>query len=111
MLSVITTELSTSMPIASSMPIIVRMFSVKPRKYSAPSVTSSDAGTARLTITVVDRCRRKNSSMKKLSVAPIRPALRSSRSESRMLSAWLRDDQDLDALQLRHFARLLPPLP
>jgi len=37
MLSVITTELSTSMPIASSMPIIVRMLSVNPRKYMAPA--------------------------------------------------------------------------
>ena len=55
MLSVITTELSTSMPIASSMPIIVRMLSVKPRKYIAPSVTSSEAGTASETISVVGR--------------------------------------------------------
>ena len=49
------TELSTSMPIASSMPIIVRMLSVKPRKYIAPSVTSSEAGTASETISVVGR--------------------------------------------------------
>ena len=89
MLSVITTELSTSMPIASSIPIIVRMLSVKPRKYIAPSVTSSEAGTARLTIRVVGRCLRKNSSMKNDSAAPIMPALRSSRSDWRMLSAWL----------------------
>ena len=89
MLSVITTELSTSMPIASSMPIIVRTLSVNPMKYMAASVTSSEAGTATLTISVVGRCRRKNSSMKKLSTAPIIPALRSSRSDSRMLSAWL----------------------
>ena len=66
MLSVITTELSTSMPIASSMPIIVRMLSVRPRKYIAASVTSSEPGTARLTIAVVGKWRRKKSSMKKL---------------------------------------------
>ncbi len=89
MLSVMTTELSTSMPMASSMPIIVRMLMLKPRKYIAPSVTSSEAGTATVTITVVGRWRRNSSSMKKLSTAPIMPALRSSRSESRMLSAWL----------------------
>ena len=88
MLSVITTELSTSMPTASSMPIIVRMLSENPRKYMAPSVTSSDAGTARLTISVVGRWRRKNSSMVKLSTAPTMPALRSSRSDCRMPSAW-----------------------
>ena len=88
-LSVITTALSTSMPIASSMPIMVRMLSVKPRKYIAPSVTSSDAGTASDTISVVGRWRRNSSSMKKLSTAPTSPALRSSRSDWRMLSAWL----------------------
>ncbi len=55
MLSVTTTELSTSIPIATSMPIIVSTLSVSPRKYIAPSVTSSEAGTARLTISVVGR--------------------------------------------------------
>ncbi len=107
MLSVITTELSTSMPIASSMPIIVRMLSVRPRKYIAASVTSSDAGTARLTMSVVGRWRRKKSSMKKLSVAPIRPALRSSCSESRMLSAWLPTTRILMPCSCGQLARLV----
>ena len=109
MLSVITTELSTSMPMASSMPIIVRTLSVRPRKYIAPSVTSSDAGTARLTISVVGRWRRKKSSMKKLSAAPIRPALRSSRSECADAVGLVADHQDLDALQLRQLARRRRP--
>ncbi len=47
MLSVTTTALSTSRPIDSSMPIIVRMLSEKPRKYIAATVISSENGTAR----------------------------------------------------------------
>ena len=62
MLSVTTTALSTSRPIASSMPIIVRMLSEKPRKYIAASVTSSENGTARLTISVVGQSRRNRNS-------------------------------------------------
>ena len=53
MLSVTTTALSTSRPIASSMPIIVRMLSEKPRKYMAATVMRSEKGTASATISVV----------------------------------------------------------
>ena len=105
MLSVITTELSTSMPIATSMPIMVSTLSVRPRKYIAPSVTSSDAGTARLTISVVGRWRRKASSMKNDSTAPISPALRSSAQRRTDAVCLVGDHQDLDALQLRQLAR------
>ena len=52
-LSVTTTALSTSMPMASIMPIIDMTLIERPRKYIAASVTSSDSGTARLTIRVV----------------------------------------------------------
>ena len=55
MLSVTTTALSTSRPIASSMPIIVRMLSEKPRKYMAATVISSEKGTASATISVVGK--------------------------------------------------------
>ena len=44
------------MPIASIMPIIEKMLSVRPRKYSAASVTSSEPGTASATIAVVGQC-------------------------------------------------------
>ena len=54
MFSVTTTALSTSMPTASISPIIDRMFSESPAKYSAPSVINSENGTDAVTISVVD---------------------------------------------------------
>ena len=69
------------------------------------SVTSSDAGTARLTISVVGKWRRKGSSMKKRQHRADQPGLAQLVQRRRMLSAWLADNQDLDALQLRQPVR------
>ena len=88
MLSVVTTALSTSRPTASIIPIIVRMLSEKPRKYIAARVMTSENGTAMLTIRVVGQSRRNVNSTTSASAAPIRPALRNSRSDMRMLSDW-----------------------
>ena len=85
----ITTALSTSMPIASIIPIIEKMLSVSPRKYIAASVISSEPGTASATIAVIGQSRRKKNSTPIASTMPIRPASRRSPSELRMLSAWL----------------------
>jgi hypothetical protein len=54
MLSVTTTALSTSMPMASIRPIIDRMFRESPAKYRAPSVIRSENGTDEMTINVVE---------------------------------------------------------
>ena len=88
-LSVTTTALSTSMPIASIMPIIDMTLIVRSRKYIAASVTSSESGTARLTISVVGQCRRKRKSTSSASTAPISPASPTSARERRMEVAWL----------------------
>jgi len=58
MLSVTTTALSTSMPIASISPIIDRMFSDRPAKYRAPRVINSENGIEAMTMSVVDTWRR-----------------------------------------------------
>src|SRR6478672_1808537 len=50
MLSTTTTALSTSMPTASSRPIIDRMLSVTPAKYMKPSVITKQIGMASVTI-------------------------------------------------------------
>ena len=89
MLSVTTTALSTSMPTASIMPIIVSTLSVSPRKYIAASVMMSEQGTARLTISVVGQSRRKKNSTASAKAAPRSPAFLKSVSEFVMLSAWL----------------------
>ncbi len=88
MLSVTTTALSTSSPIASSMPIIVRMLSEKPRKYIAATVISSENGTASPTISVVGQSRRNRNSTISARPAPMRPAFRRSLREVRMFSDW-----------------------
>src|SRR3546814_4352324 len=62
MLSTTTTALSTSMPTASSRPIIVRMLRVTPAKYMKPSVITKQIGIARVTISVDGQCRRKKNS-------------------------------------------------
>ena len=53
MLSVTTTALSTSMPIARISPIIERMLRLMPRKYIAPSVIRIENGTHSTTMIVV----------------------------------------------------------
>src|SRR3546814_17193005 len=59
MLSTTTTALSTSMPTASSRPIIVRMLRVTPAKYMKPSVITKQIEIARVTISVDGQWRRK----------------------------------------------------
>ena len=62
MLSTTTTALSTSMPTASSRPIIVRMLRVTPAKYMKPSVITKQIGIASVTIIVDGQWRRKKNS-------------------------------------------------
>src|SRR5688572_4495483 len=64
-LSVTTTALSTSMPMASIIPIIDITLMVRPQKYITAKVTSSDSGTEALTISVVGQCRRNRNSTAK----------------------------------------------
>ena len=88
-LSVTTTALSTSMPMASIMPIIDITLMVRPTKYITASVTSSDSGTEALTISVVGQWRRNRNSTAKASAAPMSPASVRSLSDVRIASAWL----------------------
>ena len=89
MLSTTTTALSTSMPMASSSPIMVRMLRVTPAKYMKPSVITKQIGMARVTIATDGQWRRKNHSTTIDSTRPIRPASASSSSEEVTLSPWL----------------------
>ena len=100
-LSVTTTALSTSMPMASIMPIIDITLMVRPTKYITASVTSSDSGTEALTMSVVGQCRRNRNSTAKASAAPMSPASVRSLSEVRIASAWLSMSEHADALHLR----------
>ncbi len=88
MLSTTTTALSTSMPMASSRPIIDRMFSVTPAKYMKPSVITKQIGMASVTIDTDGQWRRKNHSTTMDSTRPIRPASASSSSEEVTFSPW-----------------------
>jgi len=88
MLSTATTALSTSMPTASSRPIIDRMLRLMPRKYMQPSVITKHTGIASDTIAVARQSRRKKNSTSTDSRVPSRPALPSSRNESVTPSAW-----------------------
>ena len=106
MLSVTTTALSTSRPIASSMPIIVRMLSEKPRKYIAATVIRSEKGTASATISVVGQWRRNRNSTTRARPAPIRPAFRSSVEGAADILGLVLQHDDVDALQLRELALL-----
>ena len=81
MLSTTTTALSTSMPTASSRPIIVRMLSVTPAKYMKPRVITKQIGMAVVTISVDGQWRRKKYSTRIDSSRPTSPASASSSSE------------------------------
>lgn len=59
MLSTTTTALSTSMPTASSNPIIDNTLSEMPKKYMQPSVMTKQMGIASETIRVERTSRRK----------------------------------------------------
>ena len=88
-LSVTTTALSTSMPIASIRPIIDNMFRESPAKYSAPSVISSENGTDEMTINVVETWRRNRYRTMIASRPPSRPAFIRSDRDLRTLSPAL----------------------
>ena len=89
MLSTTTTALSTSMPTASSRPIIDRMLSVTPVKYMKPSVITKQIGIASVTISVDGQWRRKKNSTAIDSSRPMPPASASSSSDLVTLSPWL----------------------
>ena len=89
MLSTTTTALSTSMPTASSRPIIDRMLSVTPAKYMKPSVITKQIGIASVTISVDGQWRRKKNSTAIDSSRPMPPASASSSSELVTFSPWL----------------------
>ena len=82
MLSSTTTALSTSMPTASISPIIERMLSVRPVKWSRAAEASSDSGIASATTSVVVALRRKKNSTSTARPAPISPAWNRPFSES-----------------------------
>src|SRR5690348_13482207 len=81
MLSTTTTALSTSMPTASSRPIIESTFSEISKKYMQPSVITKHTGIASDTISVDGQSRRKKYSTSTDSSTPIAPASPSSRNE------------------------------
>ena len=89
MLSTTTTALSTSMPTASSRPIIDRMLSVTPAKYMKPSVITKQIGIASVTISVDGQWRRKKNSTAIDSTRPMPPASARLVSELVTLSPWL----------------------
>ena len=107
MLSTTTTALSTSMPTASSRPIIDRMLSVTPAKYMKPSVITKQIGIASVTISVDGQWRRKKNSTAIDSTRPIAPASASSLSELGDVVALVVDDLDLDAAERGFLADLL----
>ena len=88
MLSSTTTALSTSMPTASIRPIIDRMLSERPPKYSSASAASSENGIASATTSTVWSRRRNSHSTRIASRAPIRPASSRPRSEFEISSPW-----------------------
>ena len=100
-LSVTTTALSTSMPMASIMPIIDITLMVRPTKYITASVTSSDSGTDALTMSVVGQCRRNRNNTAKASAAPMSPASVRSLSEDADRLGLVVDGEYADALHLR----------
>ena len=106
MLSTTTTALSTSMPTASSRPIIDRMLSVTPAKYMKPSVITKQIGIASVTISVDGQWRRKKNSTAIDSSRPMPPASASSSSELVTFSPWLSMHLDLDVAQLRAACRI-----
>ena len=89
MLSTTTTALSTSMPTASSRPIIDSMLSVTPAKYMKPSVITKQIGIASVTISVDGQWRRKKNSTAIDSSRPMPPASARLVSELVTLSPWL----------------------
>ncbi|MCW0416850.1 hypothetical protein NB689_002604 [Xanthomonas sacchari] len=89
MLSTTTTALSTSMPTASSRPIMVRMLRVTPAKYMKPRVMAKQIGIARVTISVDGQCRRKKNNTVTDSSRPTAPASASSASDEVTALPWL----------------------
>ncbi len=77
------------MPMASISPIIDRIFSESPAKYSAPSVINNENGTDEITINVVDTCRRNRYRTMIASKPPSSPAFSKSESDLRTLSPAL----------------------
>ena len=89
MLSTTTTALSTSMPTASSRPIIEMMLSEMPVKYMKPRVMTKQIGIAVLTMSVDGQWRRNAYSTITDSSRPMPPASASASSE--LVTAGLND--------------------
>ena len=88
MLSTTTTALSTSMPTASSRPIIDSTLRVIPAKYMKPRVMMKQIGMAVLTISTDGQWRRKNHSTTIDRARPIAPASASATSELTTCWPW-----------------------
>jgi hypothetical protein len=107
MLSTTTTALSTSMPTASSSPIIDRMFKVMPNNCRHPSVITKQIGIASDTISVEGQSRRKKNSTKIESSVPLQTGLAELVQTLRHRRRLIAKRVDLDALQLRFLANTL----
>src|SRR3954454_9953321 len=86
MFSIITMASSTTKPVATTSAISDRLLRLKPKRYMAASVPTSESGTDRLGITVAGRLRRKTKITATTSPTASASSICTSRTEARIVT-------------------------